>query len=110
MNATIGQIYALNQEKALQAFLKQVSVIKNMDKIVKQQITLVEAANVTPYGWNVAKHLEPEHSIFSEQDKANTKALREAEASVWSDNRKFNPRRKDIKKKGGTKFSKGFYL
>ena len=49
-----------------------------MDKIVKQQITLVEAANATPYGWNIAKHLEPEQGIFSEQDKANTEALREA--------------------------------
>ena len=43
---------------------------------------LVGATNVTPYGWNVAKHLEPEYGIFSEQDKANTKALREAEALV----------------------------
>ena len=50
--------------------------------MIKQQITLVEAANATPYGWNVAKHLEPGQGIFSEQDKDNTKALREAEALV----------------------------
>ena len=80
-----------------------------MEKIVKQQIKLVEAANATPYAWNVAKHLEPEHNIFSEQDKANTKALREAEASVGRDNRKFITRRKDIKKKGGTRFNKYIY-
>ena len=67
----IGPLFVLNQKKAAQAFLRQVSLIKNMDKIVKQQISLVEAANATPYGWNVAKHLEPEHRIFSEQDKVN---------------------------------------
>ena len=76
-----------------------------MDKIFKQQIMLVEAANATLYGWNVAKHLEPEHGIFSEQDKANRKALREAEVSVQRDNREFNARKKDIKK-GGTRFNK----
>ena len=106
VNAAIGQLFALNQEKASQAFLRQVSLIKSMYKIVKQQITLVEAANATSYGWNVAKHLEPEHGIFSEQDKANTKALREAEASVRRDNKEFNAR-KNIKKRGGTRWKKG---
>ena len=80
VSVAVGQLFALNQEKVAQAFLKQVCLIKGMDDIVKQQITLVEAANATPYGWNVAKHLEPEHGIFSEQDKANTKALSEVKA------------------------------
>ena len=73
VNAAIDPIFTLNQEKASQDFLRQVSLIKNMDKIVKQQITLVEAANATPYGWNVAKHLEHEHGIFLEQDKAKSR-------------------------------------
>ena len=60
VNAAVGQLFALNQEKAAQAFLRQVSLIKSMDKLVKQQITLVEATNATPYGWNVAKYLENE--------------------------------------------------
>ena len=76
-----------------------------MDKIVKQQITLVEAANNIPYGWNVAKHLEPKHGIFSEQDKANTKALREAEASVRRDTKEFNAK-KNTKRRGGTRWNK----
>ena len=109
IDAAIGTLFVLIKEQTSQAFLRQVSLIKNMDKIVKQQITLVEAENATPYGWNIAKHLEPEHSIFSEQDKANTKALREAEASVRRVNREFNTRKKDIKKKGGTGFNKGAY-
>ena len=76
----------MNQEKASQAFLKQVSLVKQMDKIVKQQIMLVEAANATPYGWKVANHLESEKGIFSEQDQTHTKVLREAEGFVRRDN------------------------
>ena len=106
VSVAVGQLFALNQEKVAQAFLKQVCLIKGMDDIVKQQITLVEAANATPYGWNVAKHLEPEHGIFSEQDKANTKALRDAEASVRRDNKEFNTR-KNTKRRGGTRWNKG---
>ena len=60
VSVAVGQLFALNQEKVAQAFLKQVCLIKGMDDIVKQQITLVEAANATPYGWNVAKYLENE--------------------------------------------------
>ena len=78
-----------------------------MDKIVKQQIMLVEAANATLYGWKVANHLESEKGIFSEQDQTHTKALREAEGFVRRDNREFNARRKDIKKRGGTRFRRG---
>ena len=61
-------LFALNQEKASQAFLKQVSRVKQMTKIVKQQIMLVEAANATPYGWKVANNLDSGKGIFSEQD------------------------------------------
>ena len=59
----------MNQEKAAQAFINQIKLIKDMDTLVKQQITLFEAANATPYGWNVAKHLEPRQGISSEQDR-----------------------------------------
>ena len=79
VNQALGPLFAFDPEKAAQAFLKQVEFLKEMNKIVKQQIMLVEAANATPYGWKVANHLEPEKGIFSEEDKANTKALREAE-------------------------------
>ena len=65
----------------------------------------MEAANATPYGWKVANHLGSEQGIFSEQDKTHTKALREAEGFVRRDNREFNARRKDIKKRGGTRFN-----
>ena len=74
----MGPLFALYQENAAQAFLKQVGFLKDMDKLLRQQIMLVEAANATPYGWRVANHLEPEKGIFSEQDKTHTKALREA--------------------------------
>ena len=75
VNSALGLLFALNQEKASQAFRKQVSLVKQMDKIVKQQIMLVEAANATPYGWKVANHLENEKGIFSEQDQTHTKAF-----------------------------------
>ena len=107
MNSALGLLFALNQEKASQAFLKQVSLVKEMDKIVKQM--LVEAANATPYVWKVANHLESEQGIFSEQDKTHTKALRETEGFVRCDNRELNTRKKDIKKRRGTKFNTGFY-
>ena len=68
VDAAEGQLFALTQVKAAQAFLRQVSLMKDMNKIVKQQIMLVESANATPYVWNMANHLEPEYSIFSEQD------------------------------------------
>ena len=78
----MGPLFAFVPKKAAPAFLKQVEFLKEMNKIVKQQIMLVEAPNATPYGWKVANHLEPEKGIFSEQDKANTKALREAEGFI----------------------------
>ena len=109
VNSALGSLFALNQEKASQAFLKQVSLVKEMDKIVKQQIMLVEAANATPYGWKVANYLESEQGIFSEQDKTHTKVLREAEGFLRRDNREFNTRKKDIKKREGTRFGRGFY-
>ena len=107
VNSALGLLFALNQEKALQAFLRQVSLVKQMDKLVKQQIMLVEAANAMPYGWKVANHLESEQGIFSVQVKTHTKALREAEGFVRRDHREFNTRRKDIKKRGGTRFGRG---
>ena len=107
VNSALGPLFALNQEKASQAFLRQVSLVKQIDKIVKQQIMLVEAASATPYGWKAANHLENEQGIFSEQNKTHTKALREAEGFVRRDNREFNTRRKDIKKRGGTRFGRG---
>ena len=75
-----------------------------MDSLVKQQIKLVEAANATPYGWNIAKHLEAGHGIFSERDKANTKALRESKVSVRRDNKEFKAR-KNTKKSGKTRLN-----
>ena len=45
--------------------------------------------------------MEPGHGIFSEQDKDNTKALREAEMAVRRDNREFIARRdRSIKGRG----------
>ena len=35
VSVAVGQLFALNQEKAAQAILKQVSLMKGMDKIVK---------------------------------------------------------------------------
>ena len=49
----------------------------------------------------------PEKGIFSEQDKTHTKALREAEGFVRRDNREFNARKKDIKKRGRTRWVTG---
>ena len=103
----MGPLFTLNQEKAAQAFLKQVDLLKDMDKLVRQQIMLVEAANTAPYGWKVANDLEPEIGTFSEQDKSHTKALREAEGFVRRDNKEFNARKKDFKKRGGTKWLSG---
>ena len=39
VDTAVGQLFALNQDKAAQAFLRQVSLIKDIDKIVKQKIT-----------------------------------------------------------------------
>ena len=47
VNQALGPLFAFDQEKAAQAFLKQVEFLKKMNKIVKQQIMLVEAANAT---------------------------------------------------------------
>ena len=104
-------MFALDQEKADQAFLKQVGFLKYMDKLVRQQIMLVEAANATPYGWRVANHLEPEKERFSEQDKTHTKALWEADGFVRRDNWEFNGRTKDVKKRGGMRgiSGRGFF-
>ena len=51
VNQALGLLFALNQDKASQAFLKQVGLLKDMDKLVRQQSMLVEAANATPYRW-----------------------------------------------------------
>ena len=110
VNSALGLLFALHQEKALQAFLRQVSLVKQMDKLVKQQIMLVKAANAMPYGWKVANHLESEQGIFSVQVKTHTKALREAKGFVRRDHREFNTRRKDIKKRGGTRFGRGLNI
>ena len=66
---------------------------------------LVEAANVTPYGKSAARLMETEHGVFYEQNKANTKVLREAEALVRRNNREFSAR-KNTKKKCGTRWNK----
>ena len=71
-----------------------------MNKILKNKIMLVEAANTTPYRWKVANYLEPEKGIFSEQDKASTKVLREAEGFVRRDNREFSTRKRMLRKEG----------
>ena len=47
VNQALGPLFVLYPEKAAQAFLKQVDFLKEMNKIVKQQIMLVEAANAT---------------------------------------------------------------
>ena len=78
-----------------------------MDKLVRQQLMPVEAANATLYGWTVANHLEPEKGIFSEQDKTHIKALRETDGFVRRDNREFNARKKDVKKRGSTRWVSG---
>ena len=50
VNQALGPLFAFDLEKAAKAFLKQVDFLKEINKIVKQQILLVEAANATPYG------------------------------------------------------------
>ena len=67
----------------------------------------MDAANTTLYGWKVENYFEPEKGIFFEQDKTHTKALREAEGFVRRDKREFNARKKDIKKRGGTRWVSG---
>ena len=49
----------------------------------------MEAANTLSYGCRAAKHMEAGHGIFSEDDKDNTKSLREAEMVVRRNNREF---------------------
>ena len=56
----------------------------------------------------MANHLEREKGIFSEEDKANTKDLREAKGFVRRDNKEFNARRRDIRKRGGFR-GRGFF-
>ena len=51
VNQALRPLFALNQEKSAQAFLKQVGFLKDMNKLVRQQIMLVKAANATTYGW-----------------------------------------------------------
>ena len=64
-----------------------------MISLITPQRTLVEAANAYPYGWLAAKLIEPGHPIFNEQDKDNTKSLREAESAFRRDSREFKARR-----------------
>ena len=99
----LGPLFAFDLEKTAQVFLKQVDFLKEMNKIM-----LVEAANATLYGWKVANHLEPEKGIFLEEDKANTKALREAEGFVRRDNKEYNARRRNFWKRGGFR-GRGFF-
>ena len=47
----LGPLFTLNKEKAAQAFLMQLELLKSMHKLIMQQIRLVEAANATPIGW-----------------------------------------------------------
>ena len=54
-----------------QAFLKQVDLLKDMDKLVRQQIMLVEVANTTSYRWKMANYVEKEKGIFSQQNKSH---------------------------------------
>ena len=51
--------------------------------------------------------MEPEKGIFSEQDKTHTKAVREAEGIVRRDNREFNARKIDVKKRDGPRWISG---
>ena len=71
VNAAVGEVFALNKDKAAQAFLGQVKLLKDIDALVKMQIALVKAANTTLYSLNIAKHLESVQGIFSQQDKDN---------------------------------------
>ena len=64
VNQTLGPLFALNQEKAGQAFLRQVNLIKKINKHIKQQIFLAKAANATPFGWKVMNYWDLEKSNF----------------------------------------------
>ena len=60
-----------------------------MKSLHTMQRTFVEAAKTLSYGWRAAKHMEAGRSIFSRDDKDNTKSLREAEMVVRRNNREF---------------------
>ena len=57
----------------------------DMKKMLSAQRTLLEAANASNYGWHVARYLDKEQHIFTEDDSANMKSLREAETFVRRD-------------------------
>ena len=50
INQALGPLFALNKEKASQAFVMQLELLKSMHNLVMQQIRLVEATNTTPMG------------------------------------------------------------
>ena len=67
INQALGPLFALNKEKVAQAFLMQVELLKSMHKLIMQQIRLVEAANATPIGWKVTKHMNVEKTSWKEE-------------------------------------------
>ena len=60
----LGPSFLLNKAKVSQAFLMQVELLKSMHKLIMHQIRLVEAANTTPIGWKVTKHINGEKGIL----------------------------------------------
>ena len=74
----LGPLFALNQEKAGQAFLRQIDLLKKMYKLIKQQIFLAEAANATSFGWKIMDYWELEKSNFHEWNEFSFKVFRKA--------------------------------
>ena len=90
---SVAAFFSQNPALAAKAFEGQMELPAQMNKLITTQRTLVEAANASPYGWSAAKHMEEEHGIFSNEDKTNTKALRDAKMAVRRDNREFKAHR-----------------
>ena len=89
INQALRPLFALNKEKAAQDFLMQVELLKSMYKLIKQQIRLVEAANATPIGWKVTKHMNVEKYIMEGRIKSMAQELNIARKCVRKESKQI---------------------
>ena len=66
---------------------------KEMKDLLGAQRTLLEAANASPYGWHVARYMDKNQNIFSENDSENMEELRKVEGFVRRDQKEFKAQR-----------------
>ena len=92
----------------------QTAIWKTFEKFAElkaqltSQRTLLEAANSSPYGWHLAKYMDKEQLIFSENNTQNMKELREVEGYVRRDFKEYKARRGSASNVGRGRRGRGY--